>query len=674
MFDDVVVLTAAEYDAYVIACLETEFGADYPDAADFVRDEHQRFLDARARLLSAGAAQLDQAAAADRDAARAAAARARALAAFARSRPAAMFDRAPGERGAASAASVAARPAALTEVSEWAVDEAAATLGVSARTASLMLVEAVTLVEGLPATLAALGAGDISPAHAHVMVEIAGPVSTPQKRAQVQAAVLPRAPRQTTAALRACLRRAVARIDAAAAAQRLAAAVRNRQVRLDARDDGMTAMTTLWATPLARACHQTLSAYATACAYDENGDRDPRTHQQRMADCLADLILRPHADHPPVQIALTLVTGVDTLTGHGPGADEPAEVDGDLVPAALLRELAYTLGLLPRPAPTPGDTENHHTDGHHTDTDTPGADGQGDDTEAAHADTADDTDPDTDTDTAEGGTAEDGAAEGGVAERGAAGEAATAEPGPSAAAASPGRRPDTDIAALRSAELTAAQELLTTLTGAARQTRTGVADTAARAALTRLLDTRRLIDTALAERPRIAVTDQLTGTLLALTDSTELRHAATTGHGLRPPPGTHAYRPTDPLHRFVQLRDRRCRFPGCRTRARCCDLDHQTPHPHGPTAHDNLACLCEHHHRLSHQAPGWRLHRDPDGGLVWTLPSGRTLTTHPPAFGTDDGSTPTALPPPPTGQQKYAAARAAIRASRPAPPDPRIPF
>ena len=155
MFDDVVVLTATEYEAYAIACLETEFGADYPDAADFVADEQQRFFDSRARLLSSGAAHLDAAAAADRVAAQATASRARALAAFARSRPAAMFDRAPGERGAASAASVAARPAVLTEVSEWAVDEAAATLGVSGRAASLLLVDALTLVEGLPATFAA---------------------------------------------------------------------------------------------------------------------------------------------------------------------------------------------------------------------------------------------------------------------------------------------------------------------------------------------------------------------------------------------------------------------------------------------------------------------------------------------------------------------------------------
>jgi hypothetical protein len=38
MFEDVVVLTASEYDAYVIACLETQFGAESPDPADFVAD------------------------------------------------------------------------------------------------------------------------------------------------------------------------------------------------------------------------------------------------------------------------------------------------------------------------------------------------------------------------------------------------------------------------------------------------------------------------------------------------------------------------------------------------------------------------------------------------------------------------------------------------------------
>jgi hypothetical protein len=377
----------------------------------------------------------------------------------------------------------------------------------------------------------------------------------------------------------------------------------------------------VWATPLARACHQALAAYAKACEFDEEGNRDPRTQQQRMADCLADLILRPHADRPAVRIALTLIAGVDTLTGHGPGADEPGEVDGDLVPAPLVRELAYTLGLLPRPAPEPDPAPDPAlADSHHA----------GDDGMDAEA------------------------------------PAAARRP----ATLQQGCEPAADLAALRAAELAAAEELMTAC--AAADTAPGSTGArAARAALTRLLDTRRLLDTALAERPRIAVTDRLSGTLLALTDSSELRAAATAGRGLGPPPGTAAYRPTDPLHRFVELRDRRCRFPGCRVLARCCDLDHQIPHPHGPTAHDNLACLCEHHHRLSHQAPGWRLHRDADGGLVWTLPSGRTLTTHPPAFGTDDGSTPTVSR---TGREKYADALASIGTNRPAPANRLIPF
>src|SRR3954454_21786232 len=294
MIEEGVFLTEEEYEAFVIACHETEFGADLPDPAELVRDEQQRFLDSRIRLLTSGAAQLDDAVAAGKQLARDEARRVRALAAFARSRPAALFDRAPGERGAASAASRAARPGALTDVSEWAIDEAAATLGISGRAASMMLIDAITLTEGLPATLAALSAGDISPAHARVMVEVAGAVEDPAKRRAVEEAVLPRAARQTPAALRACVRRAVARIDAAAAADRLATAVRDRHVRLD----GMSTLTALMTTPVGRACREALSAYAKACEVDQDGNRDPRTHEQRMADCLADLILRPHADPP----------------------------------------------------------------------------------------------------------------------------------------------------------------------------------------------------------------------------------------------------------------------------------------------------------------------------------------------------------------------------------------
>ena len=45
--------------------------------------------------------------------------------------------------------------------------------------------------------------------------------------------------------------------------------------------------------------------------------------------------------------------------------------------------------------------------------------------------------------------------------------------------------------------------------------------------------------------------------------------------------------------------------------------------------------MCEHHHRLKHQAPGWEFDEAPGGALVITTPGGEALTSHPPRFGTD---------------------------------------
>ncbi|MGY1643933.1 hypothetical protein ACI782_22725, partial [Geodermatophilus sp. SYSU D00703] len=55
-----------------------------------------------------------------------------------------------------------------------------------------------------------------------------------------------------------------------------------------------------------------------------------------MVDCLLDLVLRPgESELPPVQVLLTVVASVATLLG----GDAPGEVDGQVVPAELVRQL-----------------------------------------------------------------------------------------------------------------------------------------------------------------------------------------------------------------------------------------------------------------------------------------------------------------------------------------------
>ena len=92
--------------------------------------------------------------------------------------------------------------------------------------------------------------------------------------------------------------------------------------------------------------------------------------------------------------------------------------------------------------------------------------------------------------------------------------------------------------------------------------------------------------------------------------------------------GTTTYKPPQPLVDFVVARDRHCRFPGCARPARRCDVDHQTPFPDGPTSARNCEALCEHHHRLKHQA-GWSVTGDPAGELHWTSPTGHHYRSPP---------------------------------------------
>jgi hypothetical protein len=550
------------------------------------------------RLIDDGAALLDVAVAAHRSSGRAVAQQLRALAEFARHRPAGSFDRAPGEPGSASAASRAARPGVLTTVSEWSVDEVATRLHLTGSAAQDLLVLAVTLDEQLPATLTALEEGRIGRKHAEVLAELLALLTDPAVRAEVEARLLARIGSKTPSQLRVAARRAVLRADANAALRRAAAAVRERGVRLYPGRDGIDTLSFAHAGPVARACYDALERYARAC----RTEGDTRTEQQRMADCLADLILRPGENGlPPVQAQLTITAAAATLLG----GDEPGEVDGELLPAEVIREIAYALGLLPRPTGVTAEAVDRAIPPEET--------GAGLTT------------PTTDSGA---GTETDGA------------------PPPSGADAGhadlqrdhPADAPGSDRAAADPEDTSPSVE----------ERRPALAD---------LLLTRRITGTTLAARPQIAVTHPLTGALLALTDATAIRRGDPIGR----PGQTLAYRADADVDRFVRARDRRCRFPGCRARPRSCDLDHQVPYDRGgPTSPCNLCCLCEHHHRLKTFAPGWAMTPMPDGGIRWTMPGGHQVITRPPAFGTDAdqppdppvtamaGSTPHADDPPPS--------------------------
>lgn len=607
--------------------------------------------------------------AASREIARQTAVRARAVAAFAASRPASA-DRPAGAPGAMSADRRAARAEVLSDVSEWAVQELVVALSITTTAAGNLLERSLTLVHRLPRTLQALETGLVHDGHLWALLERVAPIRNATVRARVEREVLDWvAGREVTTPpqLTAKVRRLVLRHDAAAAAQRLLRALRERgvSVRPDRRE-GMAVFEALLTVPEAQALLDALGRYADAM----DDPQDTRTRAQKMVDCLLDLVLRPGAHgHAAVQAQLTVVAGVRTLAG----GDAPGEIGGEPVPAALARALAQGLGLLPvGPASSAGP---------HRWVEVPPEEAWDDALRAA--DERWWAEVEARALRGEWGGEEDpppeemerwwalGAAD---PEAPPSGRARVDEPAPDLPT---GGWADTDRAvdeagallldlqratgrasrAVTDARRADADELDAWEDSPAGRASTAVSDLDALRALTdeqretlaALLD--RGAGHGLVDRPRIAVVDELTGALLCLTDSDELRRHATCGArrcrrdparcdhdltgrpGLGPPRPGSGYRPGATLDRFVRARDRRCRFPGCRQRVpRGGELDHDRPWPGGTTSAGNLVGYCTGHHRGKHQAAGWRHELARDGTLTVTTPTGLVATTTPPPY------------------------------------------
>jgi len=93
--------------------------------------------------------------------------------------------------------------------------------------------------------------------------------------------------------------------------------------------------------------------------------------------------------------------------------------------------------------------------------------------------------------------------------------------------------------------------------------------------------------------------------------------------------GKTQHKNTKAMKKWLRVRDETCRFPGCARPAVTSDVDHTDPWAGGGrTDSDNLAHLCEPHHRLKHLSQ-WRVSQEPGGILLWTSPGQRSYRTDP---------------------------------------------
>jgi hypothetical protein len=99
-----------------------------------------------------------------------------------------------------------------------------------------------------------------------------------------------------------------------------------------------------------------------------------------------------------------------------------------------------------------------------------------------------------------------------------------------------------------------------------------------------------------------------------------------TGHLLDS--GRTRYRPSQALTDYLLARDRTSCFPGSTVPASRCDVDHNTPYPHGSTDPDNLAPFDRRAHRAKTHAH-YTARRLTDGTTQWTTPTGHTHKTRP---------------------------------------------
>ena len=221
-------------------------------------------------------------------------------------------------------------------------EEVSLALQLPLRTAQTRLAQAATVARELPATLAAVGAGVLSGAHAAVLAEAVWRLPAGRGlAAALEATVLPSVLAGgcvTVPQFRRRVRRAVLSLDPAGAERRHQLAMAERRVEYRPAEDGMASLTALLPAPEAQLLYARLTAVATLLP-----SADPRSLDQQRADLIVDGLLSglPHDGLPQVQgrrPAIQVVVAADTLLGLD---DRPAHLTGyGPVTAQTARRLA----------------------------------------------------------------------------------------------------------------------------------------------------------------------------------------------------------------------------------------------------------------------------------------------------------------------------------------------
>jgi hypothetical protein len=487
------------------------------------------------------------------------------------------------------------------QAAESAQAEVGLMLTLTAGGAAWRVSEARTLVEGFPATFAALQAGDITLTKARIIAEGCADVS-PQIAAAVQARVLPRAPQQTHGQLRAAVARAVKREDAAAAERRRERKQRGRSVVLYPERDGMATLSAMLPAVEAVGVFAVLDHLARAC-----GSADQRSMDARRADALTDLVLGGAGFCSSGSGSACAGT---PSAEHGVGTPDGTAAPGTAAPGAAAPGTAA-------PGASLADTDNTAAPSESDFADTPAAPSSEADLADATAPSAADADAtasEPSADATDGDGDGDGAdtadTYGTIADAGAAGlEDAALVPIAPAPSRLPGVAPGCGT---RSTTTNVSIQIRVIVPlDALRGDSDEPAELAGYGPIT-AAQARELAADPTSTWRRL-VTDPLSGGIVDY--------------------GTTRYRPPPEMAERVITRSGYCQFPGCRVPAHRCDLDHNEPfdpvNDTGHTSDANLGPKCRPHHRLK-GLRGWTVQQHENGSIVWITPSGHRYHVEPP--------------------------------------------